>query len=77
MINTIPSRVKKYFWGDDLSQLNWQDHKQYIVQTLLNKGDEEAVSWLFKKAGPGQVKKMIPQLKLDPKSRNFWKLYLS
>ena len=77
MANTIPPQAKKYFWGDDLNQLNWQDHKKYIIQTLLNKGDEESVSWLLKKAGSKQIRAMLPQLKLDPKSKNFWKIYLS
>lgn len=77
MANAIPMQVKKYFWGDDPTQLNWQDHKEYIAQTLLNKGDEEAVSWLFKTAGVNQIKNMISKLKLDPKSQNFWKVYLS
>ncbi len=77
MVDTIPSQAKKYFWGDDLSQLNWQDHKKYIVQPLLNKGDEESISWILKRAGTAQIKKMMPQLKLDPKSENFWKVYLS
>ena len=77
MVKTIPPQAKKYFWGDDVSQLNWEDHKEYIVQTLLNKGDEESVTWLLKKADPSQLKKMLPQIKLDQKSLNFWKLYLS
>ncbi len=76
MVDTIPSQAKKYFWGDDLSQLSWQKHKQYIVQTLLNKGDEKSVSWLLKKAGTTQIKNMMPHLKLEPKSQNFWSLYL-
>lgn len=77
MVNIISSQAKKYFWGDDLNQLNWQDHKQYIVQTLLNKGDEKSVSWLLKKVGSTQIKSMLSQIKLNSKSHNFWSLYLS
>ena len=77
MVNSIPRQVKKYFWGDDLDQLNWTDHKQYIVQTLLNKGDEKAISWLLQKTDLNEIRQMISQLKLDAKSHNFWKTYLS
>lgn len=73
----LPSRVKKYFWGDNLDQLNWRQHKQYISQTLLDKGDVESISWLFNKIDLDQIKEMLPSLKLSPKSLNFWKLYLS
>lgn len=77
MANNIPAHVKKYFWGDNLNQLNWQKHKHYIAQTLLNKGDEKSISWLLEKINVDQLKKLIPQLKLNPKSKNFWKIYLS
>jgi hypothetical protein len=77
MANTIPTQVKKFFWGDDLSQLSWQSHRQYIIQTLLNKGDEKSISWLLQKTGSKQLKNMLPKIKLDPKSANFWSLYFS
>jgi hypothetical protein len=77
MPQPLPHQAKKYFWGDDLDQLNWEDHQQYIVQTLLEKGDFEELSWLFKQISKQEVLKMLPQLKLSKKSRNFWKVYLA
>lgn len=77
MTVTIPHQAKKYFWGDDLDQLNWEDHQQYIVQTLLEKGDFEELSWLFKQISKKEVYEMLPELKLSKKSRNFWEVYLS
>ena len=77
MVKTILPQAEKYFWGDDLNQLNWQDHKYYITQTLLNKGDSEAVSWLLKQTSRSDILNMLQKLNLDPKSRNFWGVYLS
>lgn len=77
MSGTIPAQVKKYFWGDDLAQLNWQDHQQYITQTLLERGGKQSISWLFDQVSRKDVQKMLPSLKLSPKSRNFWEIYLS
>jgi hypothetical protein len=77
MKNNLPPQVKKYFWGDDLEQLSWDSHKQYIIQTLLEKGDEQSISWLLQKIELSQIKHMLPQLKLEPKSQNFWQIYLS
>jgi len=73
----LPATLKKYFWGDDLKDLKWPNHKKYIVQTLLEKGNISAVRWLFSHVDRNQVAFMLPQLRLSKKSLNFWKIYLS
>ncbi|MFH1561071.1 MAG: hypothetical protein ABID04_00635 [Patescibacteria group bacterium] len=77
MKSSLPSFVSKYFWGDNLSELNWDDHSEYITQTLLEMGDQKAVDWLMKKTSKQQLYKQLPSIKLSPKSANFWKIYLS
>lgn len=77
MLTLLPKFAQKYFWGDDLDQLNWQSHQKYITQTLLDKGDAQAISWLMKQLPKETLKKTIPNIKLTPKSRNFWELYFS
>ncbi len=39
----LQDTIKKYFWGDNLEELNWQDHQQYIVQTIIEHGDFPAI----------------------------------
>jgi len=73
---TIPLTVKKYFWGDDLKQLNWDLHSKYITQTILDKGDVSAVTWLFKQVSANEILQLLPSLKLSTKTRNFWGIYL-
>jgi len=77
MKQTIPAFIARYFWGDNLKELSWERHKDYITKTLLEKGDRRALVWLFKRANKVQLKAFSEQNKLDPKSRNFWQLYLS
>ena len=72
----LPTFITKYFWGDDLNELNWNSHKEYIIKTILEKGNLEAVKWLLKNTGMETLKK-IANKKMDPISQNFWKLYLS
>jgi len=74
---TLPKFLHQYFWGDQLNQLNWQDHRRYITQTILEKGDRQAAAWLLKTAGNQSIKKQLSSLSLTPKSANFWRLYLS
>lgn len=73
----LPVTLKKYFWGDDLDDIKWPDHKKYIAQTLLDKGNENAINWLFNRISKLQLKKMVPRLKMSKRSSNFWKIYLS
>ena len=75
--NTLPKNLHKYFWGDNLYELNWQDHNKYITQTLLEKGDVGATAWLLKTADRSELLEQLPELKLTPKSFNFWNIYLS
>ena len=73
----IPDHVKKYFWGDDLEDLSWDRHKAYITKTILQKGDLEAVKWLFNNADRQFIKNIVETKKLDPKSQNYWKIYFT
>ncbi len=77
MNHPLPQSVKKFFWGDDLTKINLKKHLEYISTTLLNSGDQESIHWLFSKIGKRKVSLLLPKLKLNPKSKNFWQLYLS
>ena len=77
MTTIITFEAKKYFWGDDLNELNWEKHSQYIIQTLLDKGDSASVTWLFEQIPSQEVLKMLPSLTLSSQTRNFWEIYLS
>lgn len=74
---TLPPAVQKYFWGDDLRDIDVARHKKYIAGVLLEKGDRQAVRWLFSTFDKPTLRRLLPELKLDKKSANFWRLYLS
>ena len=73
----IPKYVQKYFWGDNLTELNWEKHKDYITKTVLEKGDLVAVKWLLEKADNNYLKQIVKTKNLDPKSKNYWNIYLN
>ena len=76
-MTTLPDYVTKYFWGDDLSELSWEKHRKYVTKTILNRGDTDAVVWLFKKIDKLEILKNLDTFRLDKRSANFWKIYLS
>ncbi len=43
----FPRSVGRYFWGDNLHEISLEKQAKYITQTLLEKGDTDAVRWLF------------------------------
>lgn len=71
---TILGFIAKYFWGDDLRELNMIKHKKYISNTILEKGNAKAVNWLTGKVSKKELKKNLSK-GMSPKSRNFWQLY--
>lgn len=77
MYQKLPEDAKKYFWGDNLKELVWPKHKKYITQTLLEHGDVISLQWLFTRISRLEIQKLLPSLKLRPKSNNFWRIYLS
>lgn len=73
----IPDYVAKYFWGDDLSQLDLQKNQKYIIETLLEKGDEKSLHWLLSHVDKHVITSYLPELKLSKKSENFWQYYFA
>jgi len=74
---SIPTNLTGYFWGDDLTDLTVNKNKKYIVQTLLDRGNSDALRWLFSTIDTQTIKDFLPTLKLSKKSAHFWNIYLS
>ena len=78
MINQpLPSHIAQYFWGDDISQLDLEKNRKYILETLLEKGDSEAIHWLFSIINKQAIFNFLPKLRLNKKSERFWNIYLA
>ncbi len=76
-IKGLPQHIAKYFWGDDMSRLDIHNNSEYIIETILNIGNEDAVKWLFLQYDKALVERLLPKLSLNKKSGNFWNFYLS
>lgn len=74
---SMPSYITQYFWGDDITELNVNRNQKYIVQTLLEIGNSDALRWLFSTIDRQTIKNFLPTLKLSKKSAHFWNIYLS
>lgn len=74
----LPNFLKKYFWDVDFSKINDKKHPQFIIERILEYGDERATKWLEENFDNQTIKKVLCQSKrLSPKSANFWQLIFS
>ncbi len=77
MNSVINKELGRFFWDVDPESLDLSRHKTYIIERLLELGDETAIRWLF---AAYQRKDIIEVLRfsrsLSPKSRNFWRIRL-
>ena len=73
----IPSNLQKYFWDTDPAKVDTKKHKQYILERLLEIGDNEAANWLQKTFSKKDIIETIKKSrKISAKSANFWSLIL-
>lgn len=73
----IADCVKKYFWDVDVEHLDIHGHKKYILERILEFGDEEAVAWMWKNFSIDDIASALDDTKnMSKKSINFWRLIL-
>ncbi|MEM5811848.1 MAG: hypothetical protein QXG91_03885 [Candidatus Aenigmatarchaeota archaeon] len=71
----IPKLFKKYFWEVDLRDINLKKHQAYIIERLLEYGDEKAFKWLLKNFDLKEVLEIARKSKkISPKTKNFLNL---
>jgi len=66
------------FWDTDVTRLDPQENKQYIIDRTLELGDEKAVRWLFLAYSHNDIKKALKKSRIiSRKSSNYWNLMLA
>jgi len=74
----IPRELERFFWDVDPAALDLGRHKTYIVERLLEFGDEPAIRWLFQTYSQEEIFSVLRASRsLSPKSRNFWNLRMN
>ncbi|RJQ77324.1 MAG: hypothetical protein C4519_13730 [Desulfobacteraceae bacterium] len=43
----IPGWLEPYFWDVRIEELDLKDNGVFIIERLLNEGDQKALNWLF------------------------------
>lgn len=73
-MKSIPQFLKKYFWDVDFSKLDKKNHSRFIIERILEYGDQGAVKWMKENFKLAKIKKIIYRSKnLSLRSANFWR----
>jgi hypothetical protein len=73
----LPRFLKRYFWDVDFSKLQKDSYPQYIIERILEYGDEKAVKWLFRHFSRSEIRRtLIKRRGISPLSANYWSLIL-
>ena len=67
--------IEKYFWDVNPVDLDITTHKRYIIERILDMGDDAAVSWLRQTFSENDIEEVIStSRRLSAKSKHFWQL---
>jgi hypothetical protein len=75
----LPAWLRRFFWDQDFDRLRWPDDRDAIVRRLLAAGDGQALSWLRKQVGDGQLRELIRANRgrdLDARRLRYWQIVL-
>ena len=74
----LPDNFKKYFWDVKPEDIDSSRKPFFVIQRLLDKGDWESASWVFKNFDQETIKKTFTTLRdYSPRVAYFWKLFLN
>lgn len=75
-MNQIPDHVKEFLWDINLETLNNETHYKFIIERVLEFGDEEALKWIQKEYEKSQILDVLKNSKrISPKTGSFYALY--
>lgn len=69
--------IRKYFWDINIAKLDIRKYKGYIIERILEMGDEEAIYWLKKNFSREDILQTIQKSRrISHPSLNYWNLIL-
>lgn len=65
--------VRSLFWDADINDLDPARHAPYVIERVLEHGDEVQVRWLFGQYSPEAIRRVVETTRrLSPRSLNYW-----
>ena len=77
---SLPRSFRAFFWDYRFNQLSWEGDRELIIRRLLTHGSWEAITWLRRKIGDGDLRKWLIEHQgrgLSSRQLRFWSLMLA
>lgn len=73
----LPRFLKPYFWETDLARVHPQRHAFYLIERVIEYGDDRAIHWLKTNFTPAQIARVVRTSRaISPNTANLWALIL-
>lgn len=76
MSTKLPRNLYRYFWDIEPSKLDLGRYRFYVIRRILEYGNIEALSWLFKRYRKPSFKRALQGRDLSARTRAFWSCYI-
>lgn len=73
----LPDFLKPYFWETDLARVHPRRHAFYVIERVIEYGDDRAIRWLRQNYAPAQIARVVRASRvISPNTANLWALIL-
>ncbi|MBC7251249.1 MAG: hypothetical protein H5T62_13295 [Anaerolineae bacterium] len=73
----LPEFLRPLFWEVDFDRLRIQGHERYIIERVLEYGDDQAIRWLYHAFGPQSIADVVRRSrKISRNTGTLWALIL-
>ncbi|MFQ6015285.1 MAG: hypothetical protein ACE5NP_07570 [Anaerolineae bacterium] len=74
----LPDFLRPYFWEIDFDRLRLPGRERYIIERLLEYGDDDAIRWLRTTFSTETIAAVVRHSRqLSPNTANLWALVLN
>jgi len=73
----LPEFLRPLFWEVDFERLSVSEHRQYVIERVLEYGDDQAIRWLYHTFGPRDIGDVVRRSrKISRNTATLWALVL-
>ena len=57
--NALPKALHRYSWDVDAKRLNIHKYRQFVIERILEFGDERAIRWVRRTFGDDPIRQVV------------------
>jgi hypothetical protein len=77
IVSQLPEFLERYFWEIDFAGLRFPEHQSYVIERVLEYGDDHAIRWLKATFSPKTIAAVVrDSRRISKNTANLWALVL-